>query len=558
MVVKERRKLGMHENMIYHTIKRQCGTLEKANVEGVMNAIEAGGTSVHIDLMTGKNVAILNLWDNGKGFKDEDEVENFFATFGTPHEESEHKIYAQFRIGRGQMFAYGKNIWRTGQFRMTVDVKNWGLEYEFESGLPFYKGCAINIELYKNPIGIYPYYSMADYKEAIEKQVRFVEVPVFFNQEQANTPPSKCNWDAEDNKAYYLFNTGTDMKLYNLGIYVQTISANRAGMNGIVVSKKQLLVNQARNDVDSTCLIMAHINEILKENFIKKTRQRRRTFEPHERQAALIGLRNGQQDLDDLKTIGLIPTAQGKHVSIDFIRKNKQQWSFAEHGSDLADRLMEREQALVLDESILSQLNYGDKDPRSFFSWLTGTNTSHAYGNHDWKALEKLYVDFETLSNGVSDDYCTLSDKKMTVPERRIIKVLNSFSCWNGRVINLGYSERANAWTNGCTYITIDRSFLKRLYMSYNTHVNKLMWVMAHEMAHDCDTRGTHYHGPEFYENMVQILGSPNSPTAQNCTFYAAMQKSKIEEKRAKIDAQVAKAEAKTDKKLGIAASAKS
>lgn len=554
---KVRRKLGMHEKLLFDTIQRQAGTLEKANVEGIMNSIEAGASAVHIDLLAHKDTALMYIKDDGRGIQSEQEIRDFFETFGTPHTESECTKWKQFRMGRGQMFAYGKNIWRTATFRMTVDIKNWGLEYEFESGLPFVDGCSITIELYVNPIGKYPYPSMDAYKQAIQQQVRFVEIPVYFNDEQINTAPSDCNWDLTDEQGYFMFNVGSDMLIYNLGVFVQKIPASRAGMGGIVVSKEQLLVNFARNDVISTCEVMQHVNDVIRENRIKKTRRKRRTLDSWERQATLTDLRDQTQSLDDIKTLGLIPTAQGKHVSLDFIRKNKQQWSFAEHGSDLADRLMEREQALVLDESILSQLNYAG-DSRSFFSWLTGSDASYSYGNNDWQNLEKLYVDFEILSNGVSDDYCTLPDKKMTVPERRVIKVLNGFYCWKGRVITLGYSERANAWTDGCTFITIDRSFLKRLYMSSCDDVNRLMWVMSHEMAHDTDSRGTHYHGPEFYENQVMIMGGKNSPTAYNCTFYKSMAKSKIEEKRAALQAKVDRAEAKTTQKLRIAASAKS
>ncbi len=557
-VKKVRRKLGMHEKLLFDTIKRQAGTLEKANVEGIMNSIEAGGSAVYITLEVSPigGVATMNIKDDGRGIQNEKEVQDFFETFGTPHTEAECTTWKQFRMGRGQMFAYGKNIWRTATFRMTVDILNWGLEYEFESGLPFVEGCDITIELYNSPIGGYPYPSMSSYKEAIQQQVRFVEIPVYFNDEQINIKPSDCNWDSTDKQAYYMFNVGTDMLVYNLGVFVQKIPASRAGMGGIVVSKEQLLINFARNDVISTCEVMQHINDVIRENRIKKTRQRRRTLDTWERQATLTDLRDMTQSLDDIKTLGLIPTAQGKHVSLDFIRKNKQQWSFAERGNPLADRLMEREQALVLDESILSQLNYSGDD-RSFFSWLTGTDAEYAYAGDGWKNFEKLYVKFDVLSNGVSDNYCTLSDKKMTVPERRIIKVLNGFRCWKGRVVNLGYSERANAWTDGCTFITIDRSFLKQLYMSDCDDVNKLMWTMAHEMAHDGDSRGTHYHGPEFYENQVRIMGGKNSPTAYNCTFYTAMAKSKIEEKRAKVEAKINKAEAKTAQKLGIAASDK-
>jgi hypothetical protein len=550
------RKFKMHEKLLYDTIRRQAGTLEKANVEAGMNSIEAGATAFHITLDdnykgTGKSVMIFK--DDGKGFKDETEIELFFETFGQPHGECENVVWKQFRMGRGQIFAYGKNTWLTGTFKMVVDIKEWGLSYEFYKNQPFVEGCEITVELYDNPIGQYPYYSMKTYKEAIQQQLRFVETPVFFNEEQINTPPSSCQWDSKDNQSYYLFNVGTDMLVYNLGVFVMKIPASKAGMGGIVVSREMLEVNFARNDVDSKCSIMRHINDVVRDNRIKKTRQKRRTLTNWEREATMSDLRDGQQELVDVKSLALIRTAQGKHVSLDLIRKNGQQWCFAELGSNLADRLMERGEALVIDKNILASMNYtGDKS--KFFSWLTGADNDYNYqfDSTDWNKVEKLYTDFETLSAGISDHYTTSPDKKLTVVERRVLKVLNLLHIWDNRVINFGYSERAAAWTNGCSYITIDRNFFKSLYISSGWGVNKLMLLLSHEMAHDCDTRGTHVHGPEFYENQINVLEGRNSPTAYNSSFLTNMVNSKIAEKQAKIVAKEQKAEAKVAKKLGI------
>ena len=166
------RRFKMDEKLLFDTIQRQAGTLEKANVEGVMNSIEAGATLVIVGLDISGPTAIMTITDDGKGFRDQQEIEDFFETFGKPHSENEKVIWKQFRMGRGQMFAYGKNTWRTGNFRMVVDIKEWGLNYEFEDDLPYHDGCEITIELYDNPIGRYPYNSVAQYKEAIQKQVR--------------------------------------------------------------------------------------------------------------------------------------------------------------------------------------------------------------------------------------------------------------------------------------------------------------------------------------------------------------------------------------------------
>lgn len=547
----KRRKLAMHEKLLFDTIKRQAGLLEKANTEGVMNSIEAGATKVEITLVPDGDEAIMSIVDDGEGIKTIEEIEAHFETFGTPHEAHENTTWKQFRMGRGQMFAFGVNEWRTGPFLMKVDIKNWGLEWDLIDNLPFKDGCEITIDLYKNPIGYWPYYSIDSYKDAIQQQVRFVEVPIFFNGEQINTPPSQCKWDYEDDEAYYLFNAGTDMLIYNLGIFVMKIPSSRAGMAGVAVSKKQLSVNFARNDVMSDCPVYGHINEIIKKNRIKRSRKKHRFLSQCERQAILQDLRDGIQSYNDIKTLSLIPTTQGKYVSLDFVRRLKQQWSFSENGDRLADRIMEKELAVIFDIDIVYQLNY--KGPLSeFFTWLTVNTGKYLYGNNEWENIAKLYTTFDFLTSGYSEEYTQLPDKKLTVSERRILKVLNSFNCWNGRVILLGSSDRASAWTDGSSYIVIDRAWLKERYLSDPLHINKLMMLLTHEMAHDINTSQTHVHGPEFYEHMVRILMSNNSPTIYNSTFYQKMRQSKIEEKREKERKRAEREQKKLEKKLGV------
>ena len=183
-VATEKRTLKMHPKLLLDVIGRQAGSLDKAMLEGGMNAQEAinalkmsGGvckdeniymTYTKTDnptsevLEDGRKKGNLNrkivitIEDMGKGITTKKEIEEFFETFGTPHDESEHKIYAQFRMGRGQMFNFGRNVWRTGTFELTVDILKNGLEWEFKENLPFVDGCHITIELYKKYVDSWP------------------------------------------------------------------------------------------------------------------------------------------------------------------------------------------------------------------------------------------------------------------------------------------------------------------------------------------------------------------------------------------------------------------
>ena len=567
----ETRNMKMHKKLLLDTIKRQAGTLEKANLEGVRNSIEAGSPIVVVEFKVVDGIAHLSIHDTGRGIETKKEMIEHFETFGTPHEASECTTWKQFRMGRGQMFAFGKNTWRTATFKMEVDIDNKGLTYELTENLPFIQGCQIDIELYTNPIR---YSSIDNYKERIQKQIRFMEIPIMFNGEQINTPASECKWDFEDKNSYYMFNTGSDFKVYNLGAYVMDASLSDMGMVGIVVSKKQLKVNFARNDVQHDCEVyhgymkdtnevdeqgdtiqkkIDGIKDVVKKNRIKKTRQRRRTLDTWERTATLKDLRDGSQDLTDVKTLGLIQTSQGKWLSLDAVRKSKMQWCFAPLGDRYADKLMERDQALCISEKMLDIVGYtGVKS--MFFSWLTNTESSHNYGQDVWQNLSIMYVDFKKLSDGINDSYHIIPHKKYTKYERRIIAVLQGMGCWDSRQIVLGLSDTASGWTDAVSYIAIDREWLRRTKPTYGRAIATLMMLMAHEMAHDTDSRGTHVHGPEFYEKMVQILESYNSPICYCADFKQKMESSRVDEQISQENQKRAKAKAKQNEKLGIAA----
>ena len=568
MVKTETRDLTMHPKLLMDTIKRQAGTLQKANLEGVMNAIEAGSPVVRIELtVDDDNKAKLSIGDDGIGIETKEELIQHFETFGTPHDESENTYWKQFRMGRGQMFAFGKNVWRTATFRMEVDINNKGLTYDLTENLPFVKGCQIDIDLYKNPIG-YSHNSIESYKEMLTEQVKFMEGKILFNGSQINTPASKCNWDFEDDNAYYLFNAGHDFTVYNLGAFV--MKPTDLGMVGVAVSKKQVKVNFARNDIQHDCPVyhggvvdgeyVEGIFDVIKSNRITKVRKARRNLTSHERIATLKDLRDGEQTVDEIKGLSLIPTAQGKHVSLSTVLKIREAWCFAPMGDRYADRLMERGQALCLSRDILDKMNY-DGAEENFFTWLVTSeveNITHEWSQErflePWKNLSVLHVDFDKLRGGISESYEFVPYKKYSATERRIITVLQEQGCWDGRQLRLGYSDTAIGWTDGSTYICIDRNWLKRKSVTWGRDIAKIQMLLAHEMAHDDDSRGTHIHGPEFYENMIQILESGNSPISYCADFKYYMNRSKIEERRSKEQARKEKAEQKVKAKLGIAA----
>jgi len=558
----ETRSLKMHNKLLLDVIKRQAGSLEKAVLEGVMNAIEANASIVNIhfntnDVETNEPGAELIIMDDGEGIGSIDEIHRFFETFGQPHDESENKTWAQFRMGRGQLFSFGKNTWRTSTFRMLVDIDKMGLDYHLDQELEEYSGCQIVIELYENSIGTFGYRSVDALKDRIATLVKFMPGKIFFDGEQINTPAEECSWDLETDEAYYLFGAGIDLKIYNLGAFTTALDLARAGTCGVIVSKKQLKVNFARNDIQHDCPVYPHIQHVIQQNRIKKTRRQNRISNEFERMSILLDLRDGNQIYHDVKTLGLIRDTSGRLYKLEDIRKNRTPWSFAERGDRRADKILQAESALVLDDCVLSELNYTG-NPNKLFTWLAEKaeyGKKFHKGDYEkkmekaWKSLEQLYKTFDDLAGSMSNSYKSIPEKQLTPAEKRILTILQKFN-WADRTVCIGASDAADAWTDGRTHITVARSFLKRLCFTSPSSAAELVMVMIHEMAHDDDDKGSHNHDEEFYRRFHDLCLQRNSQASLIADMLYYLKQAKINEKVAKYTAKTEKAEKNLQKKI--------
>lgn len=552
MAVQEKRRLVAHEKLLIDVIKRQAGSLKKAILEGIMNSVEAGATEIDINFLAEKSKdlknpspAYLSIYDNGIGIKTKKELINHFETFGQPHEEGENVIWKQFRMGRGQMFAFGKNKWRTSTFRMTVDVDNMDLDYQLEEGLNPFNGCKIDIELYQNPLDNYTILSEKSLKEEVKEQVRYVKIPVKFNNEIVSVNPENLNWDYEDKHAYYKFSDTSQLKIYNLGVFVMSKSLKETGVGGVVISKKMLKVNFARNDVDSTCPVYQEINKVVLKNKIKKSAKNYESISPDARLSLLCGLRDAEDSAYNFKGKRILRLSNNKWISWKMFIKDGRQWCFAPFGSMIADKAMQRDKVLCFDERMLEELGY-DNEKQNFFDWLWSEILRDDKWHKEWfekdlKTIKQNHIDFSEIANTFEDSYSIISYSKLKNSEKRIVDVLNNLGCWNNRKISLGISEVSDAWTNGSSYIALNRDFLNNFNLKNNFYCLRLFTILCHELAHDNDSAGTHIHGPEFYEKYYEI--TTNNHQWENPLFYALTFSDKIN--WTKIEEQKAKEEQK-------------
>jgi len=578
-----------HEALIISNIERQAGSVGKAILEGTMNGIEACNKAdvpaqVWIDFKSndaqvGEPGSVLRIKDLGCGITTKQQILDWWKTFGTPHEDSEKKIWANFRMGRGQMFTYGRNIWRTGTFRLEYDhntppaERNYPsdsrIQFGLEEGLDPFEGCEIEIHFYKNPVG--PggsYASVEALKADVRQQIEFMEGSIYFNDEQINTPASLCRWDDETEEAYFLWGIGTELTVYNIGAYVCGYSIPRMGVSGVVVSKKQLRLNYPRNAVmQDACPVWSLIRDIVDSKKVTKIRATSRRLEYDEKIANLIDLRDGLCSLKDMNGVGLLETSSGKSMSLPACKAIRSPWTFAPKGDMVADKLIQAGNAICLSDKILRELNYTG-DPAGFFEYLLQeeirsaqshwvTDTTHNKVFKAWKHLRKLYRPFQS---GGGNDLCNQYNRRITIIpthklskfERRVIRVLSSYDCWGNRTIVIGISDCYNGWTDGDSYIAIDREYLKRHSPSLWRGSAAIVTLMFHELAHDEDNTETDVHGLEFYKAYHDLTRGGNCWMIAD--MYERLKNAKTDDYNEEQRVKAAKAKEKRDKKLRVAA----
>lgn len=524
--VREKRSFKMHKELLVSVIKRQAGSLWKATIEGVMNAVDAGANRCELSLTQG----MLIIKDNGKGFRSKEEIEQFFETFGQPHEEREAKVFGQFRMGRGQLFAYGRNTWRTGTFEMTVDIEADGLDYHLTTDLPHQDGCSITVELYKQ----LTFTEYSEMTQQIENNVLYVNFPCLLNQKQINKEPTKQKWDTETVEASIRYRQYGDLNVYNQGIKICSMPRYRYGVGGDVVTKKAVMVNFARNDIMSDCPVWKNIAKTLQEHanaVATATRaETARTQAEAERQALAeqntVGRGRGAKRLSDADRLRLInqmrdhalttwqmQTAkviqqEGRKVNVSFTQIKKlakckvtmPPSSIYHHEYERESRtIMNMKLAFVMDRKNLQRWNV--LDGMSLVAEINRVQGPHSETRLTW-------VSWEDVTKSVSREHIILEEKQLNRVELVALYAMRAAKDRfrygasdlpnTDRQIYIGMGP-LDSWTDGSTFVAINRRIVQSWKLGPIAY-GKYGALIMHELCHrEPSTDTAHSHDPSFF-----------------------------------------------------------
>ena len=500
MANKEQRTFKMHPQLLFDVISRQAGSLGKGVLEGIMNSVDAGATFCEVKLDANK----LSIRDDGKGFKNKGEIEKFFDTFGSPHTADENKTYGTFRMGRGQIFSFGQNSWRTGEFSMRVDIKGKGLDYDLETNAQVVKGCLIEVDLYKP---LLPSDLNATIRD-IEKMAKYVSINLTINGKKVSVDPATEKWDEITDDAYIRIRESTCLAVYNLGVWVKDFGNYQYGCGGTVVSRKQLTLNFARNDIlVNECSIWKKVRKVVDQR-ATTANKRKPVLDDGERQRFADQVVAGEIDGTEARELKIFTDVTGKQWSAKMLSRCRhgEVVTSAERGNQIGDTLMQGGVCFVFADETLER--FGMTSVKQLVK-LINDNCNSPY----WKPK---VVTFAEVTKGMDSKHTVLDKKQWTPREQVFVDLLNSnyrsllWGFMSGRsayndVLNtrrdilIGCSKSALAWTDGKRYIVFAREYLTRLQMDMSGLLD-LFDTCLHEYCHEGADTGSHIHSHEFYQ----------------------------------------------------------
>jgi len=509
-MAKETRNIVVGPAMAMHMIRSQCGTLGKAIAEYCMNSVDSLSNRVDITLTADQVV----IGDNGKGFGSRDDIEQFFDVLCFDHgpAEKDWRTYGKFGIGRAQLFEFAATVWRTRMFEMSVDIRNQGFAYDLESELDDAPGCLVTGTFYK-PLTSSEIHSTISELTAL---VLYCPIPVYVNGERITCDPANEKWDHVTDEGFIRLTDGGGLSVYNLGILVRTYPGYQFGTSGVVLSKKKLDVNFARNDIMiSRCPVWKALEpKIRTESRLKATRKP--TLTDDERQNFISEWIAGDLTWSDVRELALIKCVTGRAMKVSTaFQRNPLDVALCADGDKMTgDTLHRSKLAWVMAPEM--------------YSWFGLPNAGAPHAEKEAalsKRLDQLLPKESFKLRPISELAQLVDTSQQIVPEKELGKrdkailaamkmiacelarcanIAWETDCCSSRQIKMGRSESALGWTDGTEFIVIEQRHARQVRTGL-PGIAKVLHTLMHEQAHLSVSIGEHPHGQDFFERFHDL-----------------------------------------------------
>ncbi len=463
-MISEKRIFTTSPELLWDVVSRQAGTVEKALMEIVQNSIDAQSKCVNITITQEKIVAK----DDGIGMNKE-EILKHFEVFGQTFKRGDESYLGAFGMGRGQVFSKGNTKWYTQNFVMLVDIKKNGLTYELIEENKSILGTLIEVKLYNKV-------KFLDKKiERFIEWVKYVQdVDIIVNGNKIN---EKLEFDFEDAKGMVKVVENDAIHVYNRGIFVKE---DKIGTGAIIISKKNLKVNFARNDIMDDCEVFNHLLDKTK-NLFKDKLLEKQSLSHDDRKTIINLMKEDDKWIDTFKDKAIVETANHNFISIKEVEKQKEIFFSDGKNSYEDDKLIQHGHLVLKD------------------NWIVKGILNKAIGlTNRVGDYQELLKDFR----GLFQEH--LNEKDLSVSERMVFeefkKLNDSMKINVRRKLLIAKNMVSLASTDGKFFITLNKKLLHQLNYDF------MKYVLTHEYAHDTDTLNTDEHGYEFYEKFYKLV----------------------------------------------------
>lgn len=493
----EERTFSVHTNLIWELIFKQHHSLTSALQELIQNAYDANASNVWLTISSDG----FECRDDGNGFTNKAEITEWFEVFGSPRNSENDNKFGRFRMGRGQIMGLASTEWRSAEFQMSVDAKNKGLDYVLRQGLPSQKGCTITGAWYSEiDLDAKTWREeteLEDLISSLSRSVRYIfSMNVFLNGQLISTRPEDIDWTIETEDFYFLrendlpYTGRQSVCIYNLGVFIDRFEGMRD--NGIVITKKHLKLNLTRSKVQPDCPVLNAIRERLRQR--KYSISQSKKFRPEEAQTIFLRFIDKDYSLADIKGAKLISDLHERNfVSLDDLGNMPFTIPYGAQPSqsDLIDQIGKY---FVINirclPFVLNELTGKTEMPL----FRNVTKEKKVLG----EAIQNNYFSFKSIIETIDNEKILLTDEQLTQHERIILAAINSVNFEGQRKCVLGISSNANGWTDGHSFIAIDRNWLKSIGTGLEM-VMQLTHLLLHEYAHS--VKQTEDHNGAFYKN---------------------------------------------------------
>lgn len=507
----ETRRFSVHPEIIYSLIVAQAGSLGKAVLECVMNSIDAQATRVDIAV----SASSIRIKDDGQGFRTREEIEQWFEVFGFPHEDGD-RTYGKFGIGRGQLWSFCSTVWRTETFEMDVDIKKRGIDYRLKEALPRLQGVDIEGRFYERQLTS----ALSAFERELTDLALYAQIPVTLNGKLINKVAAQEKWDHETPDAWIKTSDIGQLAVYNLGVLVRRYPGYQFGCGGTVVTKPgvRLAVNMARNDVlVAECETWKRIRKVLQAKSDHRIRTKRTRMTEVELQNIARRFIAGEMDYRDITDAKLVTDIVGRGHTIVSLATgvySKAPLTTTELGSQMGERAHTRRLAFVVSPHTLER--FGVETVREFQRALSGALGQSKATSWLCDSVNRLRV-IEDLREAVPtlrEGYDVLRDDELSKIEKAGLQAMKLMVYDVGsamksqgvlsrkspnRIIQLGASDVAEAWTDGRSKVVLERRQLQLMNFGIGGFVG-LANLLVHEYLHDDSDVGSHTHDQEFYQ----------------------------------------------------------